>query len=315
MSTLKKRNGIWQYRHNEYRISLKTRDYEVAKALQKEYDIRRLTGKLDIKRTPVIKLVEMYLEYVRSDISMADATQTKVSHQISMFLEFLRTKNNSITNDTISTQLFRAYADWRGIMSIKNDMMTLNKMFSWLESRGHTDHVHVPVDEYSIKKSHKHRPISHDEFKLLYGSEHSELYEWLYYTGLRPSDVIRIHSSMINGKYGRVLTITPQKTSHSSGKQVTIILHKSLAPPSGFLFPEYLANQSKLDAARRDIKRILGKGATLYSLRYSFNARLKELGASLEIRKDAMGHTSIRTTEGYSMVDMSQMQRYIDMLE
>ena len=311
MSTIKKRNGIWQYRHNEYRISLKTRDYDVAKVLQKEYDIKRLTGKLDQKRIKVLYLCNQYL-YSVSESERTYATKKKVTHQINMFIEYIRIHKADKYLEQITPDIFRRYADWRKIGSVKNDLMTLNGMFSWAHVRGLCDKVHVPVDEYKIKKSHKHRPISYDEFIQLYQSKHSLLYEWLYYTGLRPSDVVRIHGGMVNG---RILTITPQKTAHSSGKEIQLYLHRRLAPPIGFLFGTYLEYPAQLDAARRDIKKILGKEVTLYSLRYSFNARMKEAGASLEVRKDAMGHTNITTTELYSLRDMSQISKYIDMIE
>lgn len=314
MSKIKQRNGIWQYHHNEHRFSLKTRDKKLAKELQDHYDRKRLLGQLNQKRMRILDLTEMYSYNVREEAPIAESTKRKVIHQIAMFTEFIRETKGNTYIDEITPDVFHRYATWRKIMSLKNDMMSLNKMFSWANARGLCPEVLVPVGDYHIKKSHKHRPITHKEFGRLQNSEHSELYKWLYYTGLRPSDVIRIHSSMIKG---RILTITPQKTEHSSGKSVTIILHNNIqyVNANGFMLQPYLANPSLLDSARREIKRILGKEVTLYSLRYSFNARLKELGADIELRKDAMGHTNIRTTEGYSTQDLERMAMFIDRME
>jgi len=313
MSKIKQRNGIWYYHHNEHRFSLKTKDRAMAKDLQDHYDRKRLTGQLNCKRTRILDLTGQYSYHIREEARLADATVRKVVHQVAMFTEYVRNEKVNVYIDEITPDLFHRYARWRDISSVKNDMMALNKMFSWGRMHGLNPEVLVPVADFQIKKSHKHRPISPEEFKMLYGGAHSELYEWLYYTGLRPSDVINISSDNISG---RVLRITPQKTSNSSGKEVVIVLHKSLRPPvKGLLFFDYLAGNKTLDQARREIKRILGKGATLYSLRYSFNARLKELGAPLEVRKDAMGHTSVKTTEGYSMADLTAVAGYIDRME
>ena len=312
MSTLKKRNGIWYYHHNQTRLSCKTSDLKIARKMKDIYDLKRLTGQLDQKRMRTLALAQKYLHHVRINDQMAESTKAKVSHQISQFVEYVRVNKCDKYLDEITPDLFHRYATWREIMSIKNDMMSLNKMFSWAKSRGLGPEVNVPVADYQIKKSHKHRAITHEEFLLAYQGDHGLLFAWLYYTGLRPSDVIRIHGDMIED---RVLTLTPQKTANSSGKSVRIILHRCLGCGYDFQFPEYLTNPSLLDAARREIKKILGKEVTLYSLRYSFNARLKELGADLETRKDAMGHTNIRTTEGYSEANVSQLARYIDMME
>jgi integrase len=314
MSTLKKRNGVFQYHHGQFRFSLKTKDKKIALELKNLYDLKRLTGQLDQKRLRILELTTRYTDHVRKTDTITDTTKVKVLHQIAMFIEFVRINKCDKYLDEITPDLFHRYAGWREIMSIKNDMMSLNKMFKWGESLGYSHKINVPVSGYTLKKSHKHRAITHDEFLRLHKSTHSELYKWLYYTGLRPGDAIKVHSSAING---RILTIIPQKTTHSSGKEVTIILHRNIeyVNADGFMLPEYLANPSLLDAARRDIKKILGKEVTLYSLRYSFNARLKELGADLETRKDAMGHTNIRTTEGYSTQNVSQLARYIDMMD
>ena len=314
MSTLKTRNGIWYYHHNQTRLSCKTSDLKIAKKMKDIYDLKRLTGQLDQKRMRILALAQKYLHHVRINDQMAESTKAKVSHQISQFVEYVRVNKCDKYLDEITPDLFHRYANWREIMSIKNDMMSLNKMFSWAVSRGLGHPVQVPVQDYQIKKSHKHRSITREEFGRLKMSDHYELFSWLYYTGLRPSDAIKIHSSAIDG---RILRVTPQKTERSSGKEVTIFLHRNIeyVNADGFLLQPYLTNPSLLDAARREIKKILGKEVTLYSLRYSFNARLKELGASLETRKDAMGHTNIRTTEGYSEANVSQLARYIDMME
>ena len=313
MSTLKKRNGIYYYHHNQLRLSLKTDNLKIAKKLKDDMDLKRLTGQLDQKRMKVLALCKKYLYHVRENDQMAESTKAKVSHQISQFVEYVRVSKCDKYLDEITPDLFHRYANWREIMSIKNDMMSLNKMFSWGKSRGLNGDINVPVGDYVIKKSHKHRAITHEEFGRLKMSRHFELYSWLYYTGLRPSDVIGINRSMIRG---RVLTITPNKTANSSGKEVVMVLHKSLMPnPDPYQFYDYLISLKTLDQARREIKKILGKEVTLYSLRYSFNARLKELGADLETRKDAMGHTNIRTTEGYSTQNVSKLSKYIDMME
>lgn len=319
MSTLKKRNGIYQYHHNHIRISLKTSDKKIALILRDQMDLKRLTGQLDTPRMKILGLTEKYIPYIASDDTISDNTKKKVTYQVNIFAEYIRTNNLNKYIDEITVDLFHRYATWRDIASLKNDMMSLNKMFRWGVSKGLTVQVTVPVADYVIKKSHKHRAITHEEFLRLYGNTHTKLYEFLYYTGLRPSDVIRIHSSMVEG-YGRLLTLTPQKTANSSGKVIVMPLNKRIgvsAPPTDdfFYFPTYLANPNLLDSARREIKKILGKEVTLYSLRYSFNARLKELGASIELRKDAMGHTNIRTTEGYSTPEVSQLASYIDRMD
>lgn len=319
MSTLKRRNGIYYYHHNQLRISLKTDNRKIALKLKDDMDLKRLTGQLDRKRLKILAVTSLYVTYIRENEKMADSTKVKVTYQISQFIEFIRVNNCNKYLDEVTPDLFHRYANWREIMSIKNDMMSLNKMFSWVVSKGLGVQVTVPVSDYVIKKSHKHRAISHEEFLKLYGSQHYELYQWLYYTGLRPSDVIRLHSSMVSISK-RTLTLTPQKTASSSGKVVTIPLHRSIPfmvsrGEEVFYLPDYLSGAKTLDSARREIKKILGKEVTLYSLRYSFNARLKELGASLETRKDAMGHTNIRTTEGYSTPQLSEMAKYIDMMD
>lgn len=318
MSKLKKRSGIYYYCHNQVRVSLKTSNHKIALKLKDEMDMKRLTGQLDQKRLKLLDVADKYLYHVRENDMMASATKKKVIHQISMFIEYIRTNKCNMYMDEVTPDLFHRYANWREIMSIKNDMMSLNKMFSWVVARGLGVQVTVPVGDYVIKKSHKHRAISHEEFlDLLSRSswENQVLFKWLYYTGLRPSDVQRvtpvdiIHSDRGNFK---TLCLTPQKTANSSGKEVFIPLHENLDTMPWIL--ELMRNLS-LDSARREIKKILGKEVTLYSLRYSFNARLKELGASLETRKDAMGHTNIRTTEGYSTPQLSEMAKYIDMMD
>ena len=314
MSTLKKRNGIYQYHHGQIRISLKTKSPKIAKILQDEYDLKRLTGQLDIQRMKVMNLIDKYMVFVRHSDTLANSTKRKVLQQVALFASFC--KQNDLYTDQITPILFRKYADWRDIASVKNDLMTINKMFTWGQSLGYNLKIEVPVSGYTLKKSFKHRPVTPEEWQCVLHSrtEHLELYKWLYYTGLRPSDVVRVNQSMIKNN---ILFITPKKTSNSSNISLTIPLHSSIrnvTPPELLLQP-YGVCPGKLDVARRSLKSILGDDVTLYSFRYSFNARMKEAGMTLEQRKDAMGHTSIRTTEVYTIPNNDRLDEHIRALD
>jgi len=303
MSTLKKRSGIYQYHHGDHRVSLRTRDLPIAKKLQDIMDLKRLTGQLDVQRIRISGIIGKYQVFIRETDTIQASTKLKVLQQMSLFATFC--KQNDIFVDQLTAQYFHSYARWRSISSVKNDLMAINKMFTWGESLGYNLKVAIPISGYTLKKSTKHRAITPQEWQIVLGSNspYLELYKWLYYTGLRPSDVIRVDESMIRDN---ILHLTPQKTEQSSNISILIPLHKTLF---------VIHTMPNLDKARRELKSILGSDVTLYSFRYSFNARMKEAGLSLEERKDAMGHTNIRTTEGYSTPDISHLTAHISNLD
>ena len=130
--------------------------------------------------------------------------------------------------------------------------------------------------------------------------EHGLFYLVMYYCGLRPSEVARIHGEDIDRKTN-TLRVRGTK-SRSSARSVIIPDALTLPPAEGYLFltrhnnpPEKTARQkwweevcSKMKAPADDL--------TPYCLRHDYCTRLQEAGVPIDVARRLMGHSSIELT-------------------
>lgn len=158
------------------------------------------------------------------------------------------------------------------------------------------------------------RPMTKDEFlKALEASPKwfKKVLRFIYLTGAPPSCVERLTWDDVDF-VGRIITITRKKGSKAKWKRIPIpmideafalLLEQKAKYSEGHVF----RNESggKLDAhwcsavGNKAIKHAGLKGVTLYGLRHALATELTEANVATEIVRQAMGHSSISTTQKY----------------
>ena len=145
-------------------------------------------------------------------------------------------------------------------------------------------------------------------------------YKLLYYTGLRPSEAIRLKSSEIDLKQGRILI-----PKSKSNRFRVVPIHKNLKPflrplmHNEFLFPgttngHQKSMKSGLDRAIREAK-LTKHGVSRYAFRHTFATQvLSKTGGNIRAVQTLLGHSRITMTERYAHVLDEQLKESVALL-
>jgi len=125
----------------------------------------------------------------------------------------------------------------------------------------------------------------------------------MYYTGLRPSDVMRLHTKDIDIK-NRVIRA---KMGKKRGEPITLPIHSKILPiikrraSGGFLFPNRAGgHQTSWRTGLKYACERAGIEATAYQFRHSFGTHLLAKTGNIRLVQQLMGHSSITMTTRYA---------------
>jgi site-specific recombinase XerD len=150
--------------------------------------------------------------------------------------------------------------------------------------------------------------------------KHRALLTLLYSAGLRVGEVVRLRPSDLDDERGllRVGEGKGRKDRYTLlARRAVDVVHVYLAafPTEGWLFPgarpgRHLTARSAQRVVR-DVARAAGikKHVTTHTLRHSFATHLLERGTHLRIIQELLGHQSARTTQLYTHVAQSTLER------
>lgn len=131
------------------------------------------------------------------------------------------------------------------------------------------------------------------------------LYEFLWFTGCRPTELINLKWSDVDYDL-KEITFRCGKNSHIVRKfhiynEVDKILHK-LGQTDVYVFrlnENKLNNETLSHFTRKRLKRLGLLGLVVYGIRHSFASRMSEAGFNAFQIKELMGHSDIKTTLNY----------------
>lgn len=164
-----------------------------------------------------------------------------------------------------------------------------------------------PVRSVAMPKGEKGErraltPAERQDFLQAAGQcgEHGLFYLVIYYCGLRPSEVVRIHGEDIDRKT-RTLRVRGSK-SRSASRSVIIPDALTLPRRKGCLFLTKQNNPPGKTARTKWWAEVCSKmenpaeDLTPYCLRHDYCTRLQEAGVPIDVARRLMGHSSIELT-------------------
>lgn len=189
------------------------------------------------------------------------------------------------------------------------------------------------------KASHLPEVLSEKEVMLLFGSlknlKHQILLKLAYSSGLRVSEVVKLKYSNIDFER-QMVRIQQGKGKKDRYSMLAISLLESIQylydiqckekllanPPSqkrgiatdGWLFPGRDQSHLSIRTAEKifetaKLKSGILKKVSFHSLRHAFATHLLEQGTDLRMIQTLLGHTSVRTTQIYTKVATSRLER------
>lgn len=212
--------------------------------------------------------------------------------------------------------------------SYNTRMTNMNKVRRYINlaiAEGHMDKN--PFDHYQISFQESRRTVLNrkkvaelvnlwdkNTFK---GGHHIALQNFLLgcFTGLRIGDVYLVRKSMIDGNW---LIFKPKK-SLSRNKEIEIPLSnmaRKFIASGGDMLAERLSEQKTNEylkdiAAYADIKQRL----TFHAARHTFASIYLELGGSVEVLKEILGHSKIATTMKYVHINRRRKESEIGLFD
>lgn len=280
--------------------------------------------------------VELFLEYQRTVLQRSIHTVESYERDLRLFMNFLSQRS---IKDIVSIKPTH-YSDFVEHLSIqknykaKSIMRTCSAVRSWakfLIKQGHWENGKIPTFPKIQKPKHIPHPISQNQMIALIeapdttkplGLRDRAFLELMYASGLRVSELIALKISdldfddlmiRVKGKGDKVRMVPFSKQAHVWVTQYIQTVRPLWANQTNILF---LSQRSK-GLTRQSIWHRIKKYAQAagiyhvspHTLRHSFATHLLEGGADLRSLQEMLGHASLSTTQIYTQVSKTQLQK------
>ncbi|MBB78902.1 MAG: integrase [Crocinitomicaceae bacterium] len=276
--------------------------------------------------------VKNFLDYLIAEKRFSKHTILAYSNDLSQFLDFVDIKSQHDLKE-IHSRIIRSWVVFlidNGMesSSVNRKLSTVSTFFKWLIREGITDSN--PMQKVIGPKNNKRLPsfaqqsevdfintknIFTDDFE---GFRDLLMFEILYQTGIRSSELINLLDSKVFdnqiavlGKRNkeRIIPISQDLSSlinfyREKRKEIDVSpYYFFLLKSSKKLYPKFVY---------RKINSYLGKVTGLekkspHVLRHTFATHMLNNGASLEVLKEILGHSSLAATQVYTHNSFSQL--------
>lgn len=276
--------------------------------------------------------VKNFLDYLIAEKRFSKHTILAYSNDLSQFLDFVDIKSQHDLKE-IHSRIIRSWVVFlidNGMesSSVNRKLSTVRTFFKWLIREGITDNN--PMQKVIGPKNNKRLPsfaqqsevdfintknIFTDDFE---GFRDLLMFEILYQTGIRSSELINLLDSKVFdnqiavlGKRNkeRIIPISQNLSSlinfyREKRKEIDVSpYYFFLLKSSKKLYPKFVY---------RKINSYLGKVTGLkkkspHVMRHTFATHMLNNGASLEVLKEILGHSSLAATQVYTHNSFSQL--------
>lgn len=181
--------------------------------------------------------------------------------------------------------------------------------------------LHV-IKPKMIKNKDLHRLLAIEDLEIIFhnaGLWHN-FFAFLYYTGLRASDVAMMKYEYIDRK-DESITCNVHKSRKIYKFPLNKVLLDLIPVGTGPIFPSlYCKNEvtrnGMLSKPRKYLQRILKENgrekATLHSFRHAFNNTLRDMGLSIEDRQVLLAHAASETTKIYTHGNFELARKWVN---
>lgn len=288
-------------------------------------------------------VVDRFLAYIQLEKRYSAHTFAAYQQDLIQFFTFLHSQYGDVSLSGISHSHVRTWL--AGLMqngmiakTVNRKVSTLKSFFKYALRQGEIDQtpmtkVTAPKvgsrlphfieekgmlaieDNRSLSRGREDKPIFEDNLK---GKTHRMIFELLYHTGIRLSELIAIKNSQVDlsrltikvlgkGNKERIIPISPllaaligeyrdcrQQELAVSDMEVLLV-----NPESGRkLYPKYVYNVVRHYLSAHQITTVSQKSP--HTLRHTFATHLMNNGADLNAVKELLGHSSLASTQVYT---------------
>jgi integrase/recombinase XerD len=282
--------------------------------------------------------IDIFLNHLSVERGLSKNTIESYRRDLKKFLRYLETKQSGLQLVTAKTlEEFAAEARRSGIStaSLARNIVAIRTFFKFFSRERGLDNPSIkflpPRGAQRLPKALTIAEVS----SLMqsppldgFGPRDRALLELLYATGARVSEIValdlgdlKIDTSKVStvkvlGK-GRKERIVPiGKHAAFAIEQYLVLLHRNLKSKSGaredalFLNSRggRLSRQSAWNIVRENAVRAGIKKISPHALRHSFATHLLDGGADIRIVQELLGHSSVTTTQIYTLVTVDKLR-------
>ena len=280
-------------------------------------------------------LLDQFINYIRVERGLSNNTVEAYSRDLILFHQFL--KEQKLSLDKVSQDSLREYVSMLGIglsaRSVARNISAVKTFFRFLVSEGEIKSSPARLLETPRLSRRLPGPLNQQEMEQLLsqpdpdtpkGQRDGAMFEILYATGLRVTELVNLKISNINLEAGYIRTIgkgSKERIIPIGDKAIEAVknylsigrLHAMKGRNSPYIFLSSRGRPMTRQGFWKIIKKY-GKEAgikqkiTPHSIRHSFATHLLEAGADLRSVQVMLGHADISTTQIYTHVTRKRLK-------
>lgn len=277
-------------------------------------------------------MLDKFLKYAITEKRFSEHTVTAYEKDLRQFLEFIGIESESelteVKSSLIRSWMVSLLENDYSALSVHRKLSTLRTFFKWLQREGVIEKD--PMKSIAGPKVNKQlpsfaqqgeltdeiiQPLFSDDFE---GVRDRLMFEILYQTGIRSSELVNLKSKDIQNSSIKVLgkrnkeRIIPIDTGLQNLIKSYIDLRMDIAVETESLLVLKSGKKLYPKFVYRKINNYLGKATGLkrkspHVLRHTFATHMLNNGAELEVLKDILGHANLSATQVYTHNSFAQL--------
>lgn len=284
-------------------------------------------------------IIEDFLTTLKVEQGLADNTIVSYHNELMKLTAYMaeagQTAFYQLTSDDMRQMLAEMTAQGRKRTTISHFISAMRHFFKFLKLDGQIDTN--PMEKIALPKATAHLPavLTMEEVERLLavpdvttplGLRNRAIFEVMYATGLRVSELVQLKLSAIHEDLGFIQTrgkgdkerIVPLGeiaqdwvTRYLAASRPELVAKAAI--PNDFLFVNRAGNPLSRQGIWKNLKRDIAragivKNVSPHTLRHSFATHLLENGADLRVVQELLGHADISTTQIYTHIQAEHMK-------
>ena len=314
---------------NGCEVRVSTSKIRKDEALKVVSDVKKNLNSTKRKVGTLESISSEYLKHIK--IRLSKKYFVNMSSTLSAFSKYIGIKHiDSVKKHSISSFIDQKIISGK-LHQANQHFRNLRTFFNWAVDNDYINQS--PIDRMKPPKLPEKKPtwITVHELDIILSNVNSsqlkDVYQILFYTGMRASELLSMTWSNINLEEKLIFIRNSQTFTTKSGKERAIpmndkvynIIYRQptrfrgelLFLKNGFIFSvDYISKQFK--KALRNTG--LNEDIHLHSLRHSFASNLMKEGANIYFVSKLLGHAKVSTTEIYAHVKTEDLRKSIELL-
>lgn len=284
----------------------------------------------------MIRILDEYLEYLKYQKNYSDNTLQAYSSDIRIFFKYLDQEGiydlNQIDNRVFRNYLMILNTEKRKRKTIARKITSLRGFFGFLKKKEFI--IENPSENMKIPKADKRLPVVLSEVELIEFLDNSfdlskaseqrdkAIFEILYSSGLRVSELISLERNMIEVNYLKVVGKGNKERVAPLGEKaieaVKMYIDDGRKEMDKNLTNKIFLNSKGGPLTTRGVRYILNKYIQKFALkqkisphvfRHSFATHLLNNGADLRTVQELLGHVNLSSTQIYTHVSKNRIMQ------